>query len=224
MPKREAASKAIFICPTMGQFRRKPPCLLLTALLGLCRAFSFNALTSLYHQTLVQIGSYLWTNATAAAFRVSWTLACLMNLIAPTARVPLLGTGRNGDMSSLGFRSGDSWEWSSYLFAISPVGEDTVPIRTHIPFVCTRKAHSRDLGGHLEKSVLQESLGFTLCKRLWPASVLSICSSRTQRSTGGRVPTHPVTCCHFPYSFCKCFPRYCSLLILPVSSNTVDVP
>lgn len=70
---------------------------------------------------------------------------------------------------------------------------------------CTKKAHSRDAGGHLEKSALQETVGFTVYKRLWPASVLNICSSRAQRSTDGRVPTHPGTCCHLPYSFCKRF-------------------
>lgn len=146
-----------------------------------------------------------------------------MNPIGPMARAPLLGTGRNGDMSSVGFRSGDSWERSGYLFVSSPVGEDTLLIRTHIP-VFAQGSALRGSWRAFRKELPEESLGFTVCKRLWPVSVLSICSSRTQRSTDGREPTRLVTCWHFPYSFCKHFAGYFSLLVLPVSSNTVDVP
>lgn len=146
-----------------------------------------------------------------------------MNPIGPMARAPLLGTGRNGDMSSVGFRSGDSWERSGYLFVSSPVGEDTLLIRTHIP-VFAQGSVLRGSWRAFRKECPAESLGFTVCKRLWPASVLSICSSRTQRSTDGREPTRLVTCWHFPCSFCKHFAGYFSLLVLPVSSNTVDVP
>lgn len=118
----------------VGQRKREPHCLLLTTLLGLCRAFFFNALTSFFPQTIVQIGSHLCTKYKVhAAFHVSWTLACLTNLVVQMARV-LLGMGRNGDMTSLGSRSGDSWEWFGYLFATSSEGEDTLLVRTNTPF------------------------------------------------------------------------------------------
>lgn len=91
-------------------------------------------------------------------------------------------------MSSVGFRSGDSWERSGYLFVSSPVGEDTLLIRTHIPVFAQGSAF-RGSWRAFRKELPEESLGFTVCKRLWPASVLSICSSRTQRSTDGGEPT-----------------------------------
>lgn len=85
----------------------------------------------------------------------------------------LRGTGKNGDMTSLGSRSRDSSEWFGHLFATSSEGEDTVLVRTHIPFLHEEST----LQGSWREFRLQESLGFLVCNRLWSVSVMSIVSA-----------------------------------------------